>query len=84
MKTTELALLVDLADHRIGELLPALALMRRGLRLLDGQNAVQQQDALPGPMLQEAMPRRLDAEVGSPSPCRCSPATAEYARPGER
>src|SRR3546814_7591203 len=54
---------IDLRDDGIGELLPAFALMRRGLAHLYCQNAVQKQYTLTRPMLKKAVTRRRNTQV---------------------
>jgi hypothetical protein len=56
-------LIVDRADDRIGELLPALALMRCRHRPLHRQHAVEQQDTLPRPVFKKAVAGRRDAQI---------------------
>ena len=56
-------LLVQCGNDCIGESLPSLALMRSGAPVLNGQSAVQQQDALPRPAFQIAMPGMRYAQI---------------------
>ena len=56
-----LMLMVQSGDDSIGKRLPSLALMRPGATVLDGQAAVQQQDALPRPAFQIAMQPALES-----------------------
>ena len=56
-----LALAIQRRDHRVGERLPSLALMRSGAPVFDRQAGVQQQHALPCPAFEIAM-----AGVGYP------------------
>lgn len=49
-----LVLPVQFPEHRIGELLPAQVLMGQGLMGPDGENGIEQQHALPGPVCEIA------------------------------
>ncbi len=53
----------DEFDHRVRKLLPAALLVRSRLAHFHRQHAVEQQNALLGPMGKVAMARRIDAEV---------------------
>ncbi len=56
-------LVADGPDHPVGERLPALALVRRGLPGAHGERGVEQQHALACPVLEVPMRRDRDAEV---------------------
>ena len=71
MNTTGCVLGVDGADDLVGERLPAVALVRRGLPGPHGERRVEQQHALHGPRLEVAVARRRDARGRSPAPCGC-------------
>src|SRR4051794_30191576 len=57
-------LLVHCLDHRVGEGLPALALVGCGLVGADGERRVEEQDASTGPGLEAARAWRRIADVG--------------------
>src|SRR4029079_7337294 len=54
---------IDLADDRVGELLPAAVAVRGGAAHLDRQHAVEEKYALLRPMFEEAVAWPFDAEV---------------------
>ncbi len=49
------ALTIQQLDNFVGKSLPAPTLVRRRTTTLDGKHAVQQQDTLPGPVLETAV-----------------------------
>ena len=59
-----LLLVVDRAQHLVGEDLPALALVRRRPGLADRQRRVEQQHTLARPVVEASVAGRRDAQVG--------------------
>src|SRR5690606_2729555 len=56
-------LFLQCGDCGVGETLPAAALMGAGARLLDGEDGIQQQNALPRPWKQMSVRRARQAEI---------------------
>ena len=57
------SLLIDSADDVVCKVLPSLSLMGGGFMLFDGEDAVEEEDALIGPALETPVLGGLDAEV---------------------